>query len=125
MFKSFTHATQTILKQRFLSVLLFAFLFECLVLVSYVATMIKATDLQIVVHYTGYGPTNFYRDKWIYLLTFIGFIIFVGAIYTIVVYRMLVVKGIQFAIAFTWLGIALMVITAAMFYRILTVASLS
>ena len=125
MLKSFKHATKTILKERFLSVLIVVFLFECLVLLAYVAAMIKVTELQVVVHYTGYGLTNFYRDKWVYLLSFIGFIVFVGTIYTLVIYRMLVVKGVQFAIAFTWLGVALMAIAAAMFYRILTVASLS
>lgn len=125
MLKSLTNAIQSLAKHRFLSVLIIVFLFESLALITYVAVMIKATDLQVVVHYTGYGTTNFYRDKWIYLLSFIAFVVFIGLLYIILVYRMLAVKGVQFAMAFTWLGIALIAIAAAMFYRILKIASLS
>ncbi len=41
------------------------------------ALQIRPSELQLPVRYTSFGSTNFYRDKWYYLLSFVFFGIFV------------------------------------------------
>jgi len=30
----------------------------------YVGVSLRPSDLQVAVHYTAFGPTGFYREKW-------------------------------------------------------------
>lgn len=48
----------------------------------YIALTIEASDLRVITHYTAYGLTHFYRDSWIYLLSFIA-AAFVSTIFSI------------------------------------------
>jgi hypothetical protein len=120
-----TTLLQTLVADRYVLVLLSAFLISCFVMLIYLATSIHASELQVVIHYTSFGTTNFYRDRWYYLLSFAGFIIVMAVIHTLITYRLLQAKGRDIAIAFIWLGITLVVISAGLFYQILKVASLS
>ena len=110
---------------RHVLVLLSVFVTGALLLLVYLVTAIHASELQVVIHYTSFGTTNFYRDKWYYLLSFAGFIIVMVGFHTLITYKILQAKGREFAIAFIWLGITLLVISGALFYQILKVASLS
>jgi hypothetical protein len=120
-----TNLLQTLAADRYVLVLLSVFLISCFAILVYLAISIHASELQIVIHYTSFGTTNFYRDRWYYLLSFVGFIIIMAILHTLITYRLLQTKGRDFAIAFIWLGITLVVISAALFYQILKVASLS
>lgn len=125
MLDKFTQALKVLLKHRLIVAILVFFLIECLALIVYMAVIIQPTDLQVVVHYTGYGSTNFYRDKWMYLLSFFAFVIIAAVLCTLLVYRILAIKGEQLAVAFTWLLIIVMAIASVTFYRVLNIASLS
>lgn len=114
-----------ILEDRSLSTLLFVFLLGCVALLIYLAVVVRPSELQVVVHYSSFGATNFYRDKWYYLLTFSAFVVLAAVAHTLIAYRLLLAKGREFAIAFVWLGITVLVVAAALFYQILKVASLS
>ncbi|MDB5177347.1 MAG: hypothetical protein JWN75_1015 [Candidatus Saccharibacteria bacterium] len=116
---------QVLTADRYILVLLAVFLISSLALLVYLATSIHASELQVVVHYTSFGTTNFYRDKWYYLLSFAGFIILMAVLHTLITYKLLQAKGRDLTIAFIWLGITLLVISGALFYQILKVASLS
>lgn len=116
---------KTIIRDRYLAVLLSVFLLECLIVLLYIGLTVHPSELQVVVHYTSFGNTNFYRDKWYYLLSFGGFIIFVAALHLGLMYRLLQTKGRPLAIAFTWLGMLIVLIAAALFYQVLKIASLS
>ena len=118
-------STRQLLEDRSLTVLLSIFLFGCIALLIYLAAVIRPSELQVVVHYSSFGATNFYRDKWYYLLTFSAFVVLIAITHTLIAYRLLVAKGREFAIAFVWLGITILVVAAALFYQILKVASLS
>lgn len=118
-------SARQLLGDRSLTVLLSVFLLGCIVLLIYLAVVIRPSELQVVVHYTSFGATNFYRDKWYYLLTFSAFIILIATTHTLIAYRLLIAKGREFAVAFVWLGITVLVVAAALFYQILKVASLS
>lgn len=118
---SFKEVTQ----DRYLTVLLGIFLLLCLGVIIYLATAVRPTELQVVVHYTGFGTTNFYRDRWHYLLTFAAFVVVLALSHSVLTYRLLAAKGREIAIPFVWLGILMVFIAAALFYQVVRVASLS
>lgn len=120
-----THFIKTLIKDRYVAVLLAVFLVLCIAVVVFLAIRIRSSELQIVVHYTGFGSTNFYRDKWYYLLTFVAFVVVLAGIHTFVSYKLLQKRGRELALAFLWLSIALVFIAASLFYQILKIASLS
>lgn len=118
-------AVRIVLRDRYLTVLLASFLFLCLCLLIFIGFSIHPSELQVVVHYTSFGATNFYRDKWYYLLTFGVFVVIMAATHCILTYKILQLKGRAFAVAFTWLGFILFGISATLFYQVLKIASLS
>lgn len=118
-------AVRIVLRDRYLTVLLASFLFLCLCLLIFVGVSIRPSELQVVVHYTSFGATNFYRDKWYYLLSFGGFVIIMATAHTMLTYKIHQLKGREFAVAFAWLGFIIFGITAALFYQVLKIASLS
>jgi hypothetical protein len=125
MKKQVFKSVETLLKDRYLSRLLAGFLLICLLVVVYLAFTIHSSELQIVIHYTSFGTTNFYRDKWYYLLSFVVFVIIMAVAHTAITYKLLEKKGREFAISFVWLSVLLILVAAALFYQILKIASLS
>lgn len=108
-----------------MTVLLGVFLLECLSVLLYIGFTIQPSELQVVVHYTSFGNTNFYRDKWYYLFGFGIYVLLVAASHIILTYKLLQVKGRPLAISFVWLGMLTVFISAALFYQVLKIASLS
>lgn len=125
MKKQIITAVKIILRDRYLAVLLGSFLLGCIGLLVYLGLSIHPSELQVVVHYTGFGTTNFYRDKWYYLTTFALFVMFIGTLHPILTYKLLQLKGRPLAVAFAWLGISVVIIASLLFYQILKIASLS
>ena len=118
-------SVQQLSADRYLSVLIIVMFVVSVGLLLFLATAIHPAERQVAVHYTSFGLTNFYRDKWYYLLGFAGFVIFVAVIHTLLIYKILQAKGRDLAVAFTWLSITLLVISGALFYQILKVASIT
>lgn len=118
-------ALKTLLADRPLMIVLAVFCFGCLGLLVYYAFTIHPSELQVVNHYTNFGTTNFYRDRWYYLLSFVGFVIVMALVQVSLTYRVLIHKGHELAIAFAWLGVIMVVITAAISYQVLNIASLT
>lgn len=121
----FISAVRTIIHDRYLTVLLGTFFLLSLIIVVFIGFSIKPSELQVVVHYSSYGATNFYRDKWYYLITFAVSVLIFALIHGVLTYKLLQAKGRAAAIAFTWLGIVISVIAAILFYQVLKIASLS
>lgn len=118
-------ALKEIAKDRYIAVLLLLFLLLCGAIIIFLVFQIHSSELQIVVHYTGFGSTNFYRDKWYYLVSFIAFVSILATVHTAAAYKLLQRKGRDFTAAFIWFSGILAVITVAIFYQILKIASLS
>jgi len=118
-------SVQTILKDRFLSGLLAAFLLVCVIVIIYLALTIHQSELQVVVHYTSFGTTNFYRDKWYYLLSFIVFIVVMATVHSVIAFKLFEKKSRDLAIAFVWLSLLMIFVAVALFYQVLKIASLS
>lgn len=120
-----TSSIKTLVTDRSLVIVLALFLVSCLVLLAYFAVNIHPSELQVVNRYTSFGTTNFYRDKWYYLIGFVVFVIIMAAIHVALCYRIFIQKGHDVAVAFAWLGVVLVLITAAISYQVLNIASLT
>ena len=123
--KRIATSLQSLLMDRPLLLVLLLFLVGCVILLIYLAVSIRPSELQVVVHYTSFGTTNFYRDKWYYLLGFAGFVLIMAVAHIALTYRILMLKGREAALSFAWLSVALVVISVAVIYQILKIASLT
>lgn len=116
---------QTLLADRPVMLILALLLAGSAGLLLYLGFSIQPGELQVVVHYTSFGTTNFYRDKWYYLLSFSAFAIIMAVMHIALTYKVLIQKGHDMAVAFAWLGVVLLVITASIAYQVLKIASLT
>lgn len=92
---------------------------------GYVAFNLRPSDLQVVTHYTAFGSTNFYRDKWYYLIGFVIFGILTAVLYGALACKIYRQKGRALAVPFVWLGVIVIVLATATVYQVLKVAALS
>jgi hypothetical protein len=67
-------------------------------------------ERQLVSHYSAFGITHFYFDKWFYSFVFIAFELFVAALHTIVSVKLLLTKGRPMAIMFAWFGVGMVLV---------------
>lgn len=86
---------------------------------------IRPSELQVPVRYTSYGITNFYRDKWYYLITLVVFALAVTAMHGLISFKLYAVKGRGLAVSFIWLSAIMLVIAAVFMYAIFRVVALS
>lgn len=117
-------ALKLIVVDRLVVVLLGSFILLCLVYCFYVGLSLRPSDLQVAVHYTSFGETNFYRAKWYYLLSFIVFGFGLGIFHTILTVKLYVQERRQIALAFIGLSFLLLLIAWIMTRSILKVAFL-
>ena len=79
-----------------------------IIYITYVAINLSPTDLQLATRYTSYGETQFYRNKWYYLLSFVGF----GIVYIVahigMVTKLVVSNMKQLAQAFAWFSLVIL-----------------
>lgn len=115
---------QLLVSDRHLLVVVALFILICLAVLILLALGIHPSERQVAVHYTSFGTTNFYRDKWLYLLSFVGFTLVMAVAHVLLTFKVLQEKGKDLAIAFAWLGIIVALVSAALFYQILKIASI-
>ncbi len=117
-------ALKLIIVDRLVTVLLSSFILLCLAYCLYVGLSLRPSDLQVAVHYTSFGETNFYRAKWYYLLSFIVFGLGLAAFHTILTIKLYVQERRQIALAFIGLSFLLLLIAWIMTRSVLKVAFL-
>ena len=110
---TFTNSLKTILNDRLLTVLLLVFLLGCIAYCIFVGTSLRPSDLQVAIHYTVYGETNFYREKWFYLLSFVVFGLLVGVMHSVLATKIYLQGHRPLAILF--LGVSFLVLFVAWF----------
>lgn len=86
---------------------------------------IRATELQVPVRYTSFGVTNFYTEQWFYQLVFMLFIAVVFAIHSFISLQLYKKKGVNFAVAFQWLTVVVLVLIFLTTLAIFRIADLS
>lgn len=90
----------------------------------YVGVSLRPSDLQVAVHYTAFGPTGFYREKWYYLIAFVIFGLLVAVMHSILVVKLYIQGRRQIALLFAWMSLLLIVIAFFMTRAVLKVAFL-
>ena len=116
---------QTILADRAFLAAWVLMLLLVLVIIVLGGIYIRPSDLQIPVRYSSFGITNFYRDKWYYLIGLIVFALLVAVMHTGISLRLMTAKGRSFAIAFLWTTIAILMVSAVMIFALFRVVTLS
>src|SRR4051812_31499751 len=87
-----------ILADRYMTILLSAIVLFALIFCIVVGLTLHASELQVVNHYMAFGTTNFYRNKWYYLLSFIGFGVVVMTVNVVLAVKLYSEKGRGFAL---------------------------
>ena len=116
--------TQALVNDRHLLVALLLLLLAGVSLLVFLAFGIDPTERQVAVHYTSFGTTNFYREKWYYLLSFAVYVVVLMVVHSVITLKILQEKGRELAVVFAWMGLVLVVISAALLFQILKVASI-
>lgn len=116
-------ALMATLRDRSFLIIWFILIVLALLVVVMGLVNIRPTDLQVPTRYTAYGITNFYRDKWYYAIAFILFVLSIGALNVLASLRLYAVKGREMALAYLWLSVIIMVISAATVFAILKLTS--
>lgn len=91
----------------------------------YVALALAPTELQIAVRYTAFGETQYYRDKWYYLLMFIGFAAVVAVVHIGLAIKLYLRDMRPLAVSLGWLGLLVFVLLFVITRNVLSVAYLS
>lgn len=119
-----TTTVKTLLADRLLTGVILLLLITSVVYCIYVGASLRPSDLQVAVHYTAYGTTGFYRDKWYYLINFVVFGALIGGIHTVIIAKLHLQGRRQIAFLFAWMSLLLLVITFFVTHAILKVAFL-
>lgn len=77
----------------------------------FIGMTIAPSELRVITHYTAYGSTHFYRDQWVYMISFIVFIIMVAALGVGVALKLLRQDREALALLYGWISIGLVVLT--------------
>lgn len=112
-------------KERRLIIALIVLFVSILGIIIYASVNIHQNELKIVTHYTAFGSTNFYRDKWYYLITFVVFGLVMAVIHTLVTLRLLAAKGVELALSFVWVSVVMVFIASSIMYQVLKIAALA
>ena len=90
--------------------------------VAYVLLSLQPSELQVAAHYTAFGETHYYRNKWYYLISFAALgIVFVVAHIGLLV--KLVSRDLRpLALAFGWLSLIMVPILFIVTHAVLGVA---
>lgn len=117
-------ALKLIIADRLVTALLIGFVAACGLYCLYVGISLHPSDLQVAVHYTSFGETNFYREKWYYLLSFVAFGLFFMVIHGALAVKLYVQERRQLALTFIGLSFLLLLIAWIMTRSVLKVAFL-
>jgi hypothetical protein len=93
--------------------------------IVYVAFSLTPSDLQLATRYTSFGETHFYREKWWYLLSFIGFGVLFVVAHIGMLAKLYVIGLRQLAYAFAWLSLLILVLMFVYTYAVLGIAYLN
>ncbi len=117
--------TKKIVADRPLFLLLIGVIIGSLLYIAYVGINIASSDLQLAIRYTSFGETHFYRDKWWYLLSFVGFGMLFLVAHVGLAAKLVAVDLKQLAYAFMWLSVVILMLMFAYTYSVLGIAYLN
>ncbi len=120
-----TSSLKQVLGDRPVALLCAAIVAGGIVFMAYVALSLSPSDLQLAIRYTSFGETNFYRNVWYYLLTFVLFGLMYLLVHVGIVVKLYVSDMRPLAIAFAWVSLIVLVLMFAYTHSVLGIAYLS
>lgn len=120
----FINTVKLILADRLMMVLIIFLILFCAAYCTYAITSLHPSDLQVAVHYTAYGETTFYRDKWYYLITFAVFGVMVALFHPLIAAKIYAQGRRPLALLFMGLSFLIMVIAWFIAWSVFKVAFL-
>ena len=93
--------------------------------VIYVGLALSPTELQIATKYTAFGDTQYYRNKWYYLFTFIGLAVVIVGCHTGIMAKLHARNMRSLALAMGWFTVILLAVLFVITHSVLGVAYLS
>jgi len=124
MKEEISHAIRKITADRLFAGSLIALIVVSLIYSVWVALSLHPSDLQVAVHYTIFGETQFYRDKWYYLVSFVVFGLVIAIIHPIIAAKIYLQEKRQFALLFALLSVSIIIIAWALTQALLDIAFL-
>ena len=117
-------ALKVIAGDRLMIGLLVATVVLALLLLAFVLLTVRPGEVQVVTHYTAFGPTNFYRSSWAYLLNFAVFGLVYAVLHSLIAVKLYAEKGRSLAVGFLWLSIGILGVAFAVTASIVSIATL-
>lgn len=99
-----------LIANRYLLVLLIILIVLTLGFSITIGLSIRPSELQLISHYSAFGPTHLYRDQWFYLFTFVIFGLTVSSLHTIIAVKIMAIKGNALAVMYVWLGMGVILL---------------
>lgn len=96
-----------------------------LLYIGYVVISLRPTDVQVATHYSAFGETHYYRSKWYYMLSFIGFGILVAATHIAIILKLIREDFRPLAIGLAWLTLMILALAFIFTHSVLSIAFLS
>jgi len=121
---NFINSIKPILADRLMTILLIVFILACIVYSAYVGISLHPSDLQVAVHYTAFGETSFYRDKWYYLITFVIYGLLLGGMHATLAVKIYEQGRRSIALLFLWLSFLVLLIAWLITWSVLRIAFL-
>ena len=114
-----------ILADRGLLALLVVILLGVVAYCIYIAVSLQPNDIPLAIRYTSFGDTQYYREKWYYLVSFIGFGVVFGLAHIAMIIKLHAIEMKQLAFGLAWLSLVMLVMMFIYTYSVLGVAYLS
>jgi hypothetical protein len=86
--------------------------------IIYISTTIHASEIVIFTHYSAFGVTHIYRDSWVYLLSFIFFIVIATVFAAIICVKLLRQEREPLALTYGWLTIGMIALALLIYIRL-------
>jgi len=124
MKKDIINSIKLVLSDRLMALAIIGLIIVCIAYCIYVGVSLRPSDLQVAVHYTAFGGTSFYRDKWYYFFSFIGFGVLIALMHPILAVKLYAQGRRQMALLFIALSLLLLAIAWLMTQSVLRIAFL-
>ena len=110
MKKIIKNSLKQLVADRYLLLMVALMFLLALVASVIIGLSIHSSERQLVSHYSAFGITHFYFDKWYYAFVFVAFELFAAGLHSIVSVKLLLTKGHPMAIMFAWIGVSIILV---------------
>lgn len=114
-----------ITKDRPLFMLCLGILFITLVAIIYFAFRLSVRELQIATRFSEFGETQLYRNKWYYLLNFIGILVVISGAHLLLIGKLVLRDMRAMAVGLAWATILILLIAVLVTYSVFGIAYLT